>query len=132
MVGETGFEPATSASQTQRSTKLSYSPNNYEIGNKNECDVHVTFSVPRQPERFDRLLQALFCSNVHLNYLATNRPMIEHAHHFHPQSLTLAGNTPHNRNRAQQLHHNPHVEVRFQTIQNMSAIEFLPNSSIDN
>ena len=26
MVGETGFEPATSASQTQRSTKLSYSP----------------------------------------------------------------------------------------------------------
>ena len=28
MVGETGFEPATSASQTPRSTKLSYSPIN--------------------------------------------------------------------------------------------------------
>ena len=32
MVGETGFEPATSASQTQRSTKLSYSPINEDLG----------------------------------------------------------------------------------------------------
>ena len=29
MVGETGFEPATSGSQNQRSTKLSYSPNRW-------------------------------------------------------------------------------------------------------
>jgi hypothetical protein len=32
MVGETGFEPATSASQTQRSTKLSYSPSLVRAG----------------------------------------------------------------------------------------------------
>jgi hypothetical protein len=31
MVGETGFEPATSASQTPRSTKLSYSPINKNL-----------------------------------------------------------------------------------------------------
>ena len=43
MVGETGFEPATSASQTQRSTKLSYSPNEVAL----TIELGLCFAAPQ-------------------------------------------------------------------------------------
>src|SRR5207342_2743447 len=40
LVGETGFEPATSASQTQRSTRLSYTPANLKQRHRAPCIQH--------------------------------------------------------------------------------------------
>ena len=46
MVGATGFEPATSWSQTMRSTKLSYAPNNTSLP---YAQARVKYPMPLVP-----------------------------------------------------------------------------------
>jgi hypothetical protein len=48
-IGVTGFEPATSWSQTRRSTKLSYTPECFVMLITRNAPTHV--KVPRGPQR---------------------------------------------------------------------------------
>ncbi len=126
MVGETGFEPATSASQTQRSTKLSYSP---ILGCLHRAYFAVTWSLLRCGGNLHA--SADYCKLSFAIKRILFHPLIDRsatatAHHFHPQSLTSDDSKFHNHNRARQFHLGLALVKQFQTTQNMSDIEFFP------